>query len=252
MEEKIKRKFVTYAGENMLSVIGDDYILLGEAFKNSSKCSDEEISEGVYIHKIGSGRVTKIGDGDFFISNQSFVAGVRNSGGKFFFGGSGKFVAKDEYADEDSKNVWMYDVSTGKKEIYISEEQFMQCIKERKIPFDEESNCLILQQICIDGGKIYVVCSTNSSRFIVSRELEGGFTKLQCDEKLNKFLNEELDAGRYRISKMDIIDGKLLVTYEEKGERNDRLMCKCYDIEKRTYKDVTEGEPELVYWCYGV
>lgn len=251
-----KRTFVTYTGENILSVIGGGYILLGEAFESSDQNFDDgETSKGVYIHKIGSGRVAKIGDGDWFLSNVGYVAGARTSGEKFFFGGVGKKVdvSKDEYDydDEDSKNVWVYDVSTGKKERYISEEQFMQCIKESKIPFDEELNSLILQQIYIDSGKLYVMCSTNSDFFIVSRELEGD-SKLQCDEKLYKFLNEEIDLSRYRISKTEIIDGKLLVTCEEKGEGNDGVISKCYDLAKRTYKDVTEGEPEIVYWCYGV
>lgn len=252
-----KRTFVTYTGEHISSVIGDGYILLGEAFESSDKNFDdeEETSEGVYIHKIGSGRVAKIGDGDWFLSNVNSVAGARASGEKFFFGGVGKKVdeSKDEYDydTEDSKNVWVYDVSTGKKELYISEEQFMQCIKESKISFDEEINYLILGQIYIDSGKIYVSCSTGSDFFIVSRELEGD-SKLQCDEKLCKFLNEEIDYGKYMLSEENIIDGKLLVTYREKGEGNDGVMTKCYDLAKRTYKDVTEGEPELVYWYYGV
>lgn len=250
-----RRTFVTYSGENIASVLGDSYILLGEAFGSSDKdFGYEETSIGVYIHKIGSGRVAKIGDGDWFLSD-AFVADARALGEKFFFGGVGKKVdvskTENDYDDEDSKNVWVYDVSSGKTELYISEEQFMQCIKESKIPFDEEGNCLILGQIYIDSGKMYVLCSTNTDFFIVSRELEGD-SKLQCDEKLCKFLNEAVNLSRYRLSEVNIIDGKLLVTYGEKGEGNDGVISKCYDLAKRTYKDVTEGEPESVYRCYGV
>lgn len=244
------REFTTYGDHDILDVISGEYILLGSAYEKMDKADEgsDQVQEGVYIHRLGSGSVTKIDDLCNFESAQIAYDGVRATGNKFYYYGSWERDKTNEIPEYTmaEQAIKMYDTLTGKRETFVSNEQLRQEIVKNKILLKD--NYLYVGGIYLDGERMYILAFTASEYFMFSRPLDGS-SELQYEKKVSKFLNKEVN-GYTRLIEKDIIDGKLLVSYED-DKYVDDIRYLCYDLAKGTYKDLCPGDKELAYWQYG-
>ena len=248
-----KKNFTTFAGGKLLDVVGGEYVLLGSEYKKKDKTDSvsESIQTGIYIHKLGSGNVTKIDD--YFVSDHEQVPheSARAAGEKFYYYGGYKWEKEKKYAEETKQDIWVYDARTGKREIFVSVKELIKCAMKNKAEDTSIGKFFRVRDIFIDKGKMYILAYDYGDYILYSRELTGN-PELKYEEKASEFVRN-IQIQNIREIERDIIEGKLLVGYyDEHDESHPKHIEKCYDFTSGVYKDVKESDYEGVYWCYGL
>ena len=242
----IGTEFATiFSGHLLSQVIERGYILLAcDCVRLDKKYP--MFYNGIYIHKIGSGKVTKIDDGYFstsFTDDDKVVrplVGAKAADGKFYYFGRYSGTEKAEVYPLEEQDIWVYDIQTGKREKFVSEEQFTQSAIKNKV--GGTGNFFTLNSIHIDRGKMYIYTYFYGGFALFSKELTEG-SELKYEKGSSQFLTSG-EKKTEDVYAMNIVEGKLLFGYGK-----DNFKVKCYDLAKGTEKDVKIDDAEVLYLC---
>lgn len=190
--------------------------------------TDDETAEGIYFHKLGSGKVTKIGE-----NYTDYHTGLMTAsyGKRIFYTGVCR-TTKDMENENQSDDIYVYDAAKKKARIFISGKRLHKKTGEKKT---------YLSGWKVDEGRLYLFVERDGYDKVLSCSVKSA-SKLIYEKKLNKFVK-----NKYYVH--DVIKGRFFCSEPGNDEGVEVAEAIFY---KKTGKGriLKKGDREWDYWMY--
>lgn len=218
-----------------MNYVGTAGVILG-SFHYDAKAGigDEEIAEGIYFHKLGSGKVTKIGE-NYTDGEEGLM--IASYGKKIFYTGVCR-TKKDMENERQSDDIYVYDAAKKKARIFISGKRWNKFLYKKT-----GMKKTYLYNWRVDAGRLYLFaegkgdyaeafsCSVNSA------------SKLVYEKKLNKFVKNKFFIH-------EVIKGKFMCSEPYSDEEGVEFADAIYYKKTGKGRIIKKSEREWYYWMY--
>lgn len=215
-----------------MNYAGTAGVLLGRYYYDA--LDEIETAEGIYYHKLGSGKVTKIGEN---YNSDDPAGGLRiaSYGKKIFYTGVCR-TKRDMKNERQSDDIYVYDATKKKACIFISAKRWNKFLQKRDgVKKHYLSDCRV------DEGRLYLFVERNRYDEIFSCSVKSA-SELVYEKKLNKFLK-----NKYGV--FDVIKGRFWCSEggNDEGVETDDFIYDKKTGKGRVYK---KNDREWYYWMY--
>lgn len=215
-----------YDGSAWMKYAGTAGVILGSYHYDPE--TDDETTEGIYFHKLGSGKVTKIGE-NYTDYNTGLM--IASYGKRIFY--TGVCRTKKDKNGKQSDDIYVYDATKKKARVFISGKRLHKKTGEKKT---------YLSGWKIDEGRLYLFVERNYYDEAFSCSVKSA-SKLVYEEKLNKYLKNN------KFVVHDVIKGKFFCSepYNDEGvEVAEAIFYK----KTGNGRILKKGDREWDYWRY--
>lgn len=216
--ENRKQRYSNLAEEPFSKCLSGDTVLLNDI---------EE--ENIYAHKIGSGKVTKIGKA--FVEEDTVGILAQCISRKQYF-----FFSQSSIGDTPS-DVWLYNSETNKKTTFLTKENIQKVLERAGI----QDAYMGIDSFFADGNQLFLYVYTDNDDLILLQCRIGERADLVYNAEVNEYLmkNKQIVSG--------IVENTLLLEhYRDKDE----VIYGVYHLATHKYTEITGEEKEKFYFHF--